>query len=316
MNHPAIVLSIAGSDPSGGAGIQADLKTFSALGAYGCAVLTALTAQSTRGVTGVHAVPAAFVTEQVLTLIDDVRLDAVKIGMLNDAATVDAVSTLVREHLDCPVVLDPVMVSTAGSRLLDTDAVQALSELVPHVDALTPNMPEAAILLGVDPARTTAELRNQAIALLAAGARRVLLKGGHHSADTVTDVWAERADQSPPVPSGPAGFPAAHAAKTVQPHLDTAAEPAPAVHLLQNPRVLTRNTHGTGCSLSSAVAALVPQHDDWLSAVRAAREWLIEALRRADDLRVGSGPGPVHHFHALWTEGIGGTRSGPGPRRS
>lgn len=270
MTRPPVVLSIAGSDPSGGAGIQADLKTFSALGAYGCAALTALTAQSTQGVTGVHRVPAAFVTEQVLTLVDDVRLDAVKIGMLSDVDVVRAVTTLVQERLDCPVVLDPVMVSTAGSRLLEEDAVAAVTDLVPHVDAITPNLPEAAMLLGVPQARDVDEMRQQAQALVASGARRVLLKGGHHEGQHVVDVWA-----------------------------DPLADPGDPMSLVQE-RVDTRHTHGTGCTLSSAIAALLPQRDSWLEAVRDAKTWLTRALQHGDVLAVGSGAGPVHHFHALW----------------
>lgn len=265
------VLTIAGSDPSGGAGIQADLKTFSALGAYGCAVLTSLTAQSTRGVTGVHAVPPAFVREQVQTLVADVRIDATKIGMLGTAEVVDVVADLVRTGLGGPVVLDPVMVSTAGSRLLDEDAVTGLRAMLPHVDAITPNLPESAVLLGLEPgdaATDLAAMRDQARRLQDLGAGRVLLKGGHarvQGAEAV-DVWADGDD----------------------------------VHELRSSRVGTVNTHGTGCSLSSAVAALLPQRPSWLASVTDAKEWLTGALRHADELSVGQGPGPVHHFWDLW----------------
>ncbi len=263
------VLTIAGSDPSGGAGIQADLKTFSALGAYGCAVLTSLTAQSTRGVTGVHGVPAGFVAEQVGTLLADVRVDATKIGMLGTAAVVKAVTGLVRSGGLGPVVLDPVMVSTAGSRLLDEDAVAAMRELLPHVDAVTPNLPEAAVLLGLDPDAAATDvpgMRQQARDLQGRGAARVLLKGGHAAGQDAVDVWADGDD----------------------------------LHELHAPRVGTGNTHGTGCSLSSAVAALLPQRDSWLAAVGDAKEWLTGALAHADELSVGRGPGPVHHFWQLW----------------
>ncbi|MFC7485170.1 bifunctional hydroxymethylpyrimidine kinase/phosphomethylpyrimidine kinase [Knoellia sp. CPCC 206453] len=266
-NSPqTVVLSIAGSDPSGGAGIQADLKTFAALGAYGTCVITALTAQSTTGVTGVHAVPAAFVAEQLETLLADVRIDAVKIGMLANAEVVDAVTRVIREHpalVGVPTVLDPVMVSSAGSRLLADDAVSALLELIPHVDVITPNAPEAAVLLGTDGAVDVADLRTQARALHGLGARRVLLKGGHLDGGESVDVWSE----------GPG---------------------ADAVDL-SAPRVATTNTHGTGCTLSSAIAALRPHHDDWLSAVRAAKDYVTGALEHADELSIGQGPGPLNH---------------------
>lgn len=262
-------LTIAGSDPSGGAGIQADLKTFSALGAYGCAVLTSLTAQSTQGVTGVHGVPPEFVREQVTTLLADVRIDATKIGMLGTAEVVGVVTDLVRAGGLGPVVLDPVMVSTAGSRLLDEDAVAAMRALLPHVDAVTPNLPEAAVLLGLEPGAAATDLvgmREQARALRDLGAPRVLLKGGHADGPEAVDVWAEGDD----------------------------------LHELRAPRISTVNTHGTGCTLSSAVAALLPQRGSWLEVVRDAKAWLTGALAHADDLSVGQGPGPVHHFWQLW----------------
>lgn len=266
-----VVLSIAGSDPSGGAGIQADLKTFSALGAYGCAALTALTAQSTRGVSGVQVVSADFVRAQVQTLIEDVRLDAVKIGMLATAEIAETVGALLRDAIRSPVILDPVMVATSGDRLLDDDAVAAVRSLLPLVAAITPNLPEAAALLQCEPATSIADLRDQARALRDLGARRVLVKGGHRAGEDAVDIW-----------------------------LDEQGE-----HELRAPRIETRNTHGTGCTLSSAIAALVPQRDSWLTAVTDAKAWLTGALAAADTLTIGSGSGPVHHFHALWAEGTG-----------
>ncbi|AKU18529.1 bifunctional hydroxymethylpyrimidine kinase/phosphomethylpyrimidine kinase [Luteipulveratus mongoliensis] len=261
-----IVLSIAGSDPSGGAGIQADLKTFSALGAYGCAAMTALTAQNTQGVTGIHVVPTDFVRRQVETLIADVRLDTVKIGMLASAANADAVGSLIAS-LACPVVLDPVMVSTSGSRLLDEDAMAAVRRLVPLVDVVTPNLHEAAALLGGGVAEDLDAMSVQARRLIdEVGAQRVLLKGGHADGANAVDVWADSSD----------------------------------LVELTAPRIATPNTHGTGCTLSSAIAALRPAYDEWLPAVRAAKTWLTGALQAADDLAIGHGPGPVHHFHALW----------------
>ena len=263
-----IVATIAGSDPSGGAGIQADLKTFSALGAYGCAVLTALTAQSTRGVTGVHVVPPAFVAEQVRTLIADVRLDAVKIGMLATAEIADTVGTLIADEISAPVVLDPVMIATSGDRLLGDDAMDAVRALVPLAALITPNLHEAAALLGEPVASGLDAARAQALALRELGAARVLVKGGHGQGNTAVDVYAD----------------------------------ADGVHELSAPRIDTRNTHGTGCSLSSAIAALVPQRATWLGAVTDAKAWLTSAIAAADQLRIGSGAGPVHHFHALWRD--------------
>lgn len=267
LPRPPVVLSIAGSDPSGGAGIQADLKTFSALGAYGTSVLTALTAQSTRGVTAVHEVPPDMVRAQIDTLVKDVRIDAVKIGMLSSAALVETVHEALTTGplATVPVVLDPVMVSTSGSRLLADDAVAAVRALLPRADVLTPNVPEAAVLVGRDVATSAEDVRRQADALVSAGARRVLLKGGHLEGPASTDLW-----------------------------LDPATGGAVEVDA---PRVATRDTHGTGCTLSSAIAALRPRHADWLPAVREAKVWLTEALRHGAALDVGRGPGPVHHFH-------------------
>ena len=264
--RPPVALSIAGSDPSGGAGVQADLKTFSALGVYGTAVLTALTAQSTRGVSGVHAVPADFVVEQTRTLVEDVALDAAKIGMLGSAEVADAVAGLLTSGLGCPVVLDPVMVSTSGSRLLDEDAVDAVRRLVPLVDLVTPNLHEAAVLLDGEVACDIDGMRRQAEALHGRGANRVLLKGGHGDGDEATDVLLDE--------SG--------------------------LHELTAPRVDTRHTHGTGCTLSSAIAALLPQRTSWLAATRDAKQWLTGALAAGRALGIGGGAGPLHHFHELW----------------
>lgn len=265
-SKPPVALSIAGSDPSGGAGIQADLKTFAALGAYGTTIITALTAQNTRGVTGVHAVPVEFVDEQLRTLTEDVRIDAVKIGMLASAELVELVgSWLGRAPLaDVPIVLDPVMVATAGSALLESSAVAALREILPAASLITPNLPEAAALLRGEPARSVAEMRDQADALVAGGVRRVLLKGGHLDGAEAVDVLAD----------------------------------ATGVHELRAERIPTRNTHGTGCTLSSAIAALRPQRESWSEAVTDAKAWLTDALRGADRLDIGSGNGPVDHGHA------------------
>ncbi|WP_151523549.1 bifunctional hydroxymethylpyrimidine kinase/phosphomethylpyrimidine kinase [Serinicoccus kebangsaanensis] len=270
-----VVASIGGSDPSGGAGIQADLKTFGALGAYGCAVLTSLTAQSTQGVTGVHPVPAEFVEDQVRTLVADITLHATKIGMLGTATVAATVGALCRQGVLPQVVLDPVMVSTAGSRLLDRDAVDQVRGMLAHVALVTPNLAEAAVLLGLDPAEQAQDLatmKEHARRLQDLGARRVLLKGGHLDGDTSSDIWGD----------------------------------ATGVRVLAGRRVRTRHTHGTGCSLSSAIVALRPRLPDWASAVVGAKEWLTGALAHADELRVGHGPGPVHHF---WRQGAAGTGS-------
>lgn len=267
MNHPPVALTIAGSDPSGGAGIQADLKTFSALGAYGTTVITALTAQSTQGVTGVFAVPTDFVRAQWDTLVADVRIDAIKIGMLASAALADLVGSLLDEGVGEHVVLDPVMVATSGDRLLDEDAVEAVRRLLPRASLITPNLAEAAVLLDTDPAGSVDEMVEQAEALLEQGALRALVKGGHlRSESQAVDVLA-----------GPEG-----------------------THRISSPWVDTRNTHGTGCTLSSAAAALRARRDSWLEAVGDAKSWLSGALAASDVLKVGRGAGPVHHFHGVW----------------
>lgn len=264
MSRPPVALTIAGSDPSGGAGVQGDLKTFSALGAYGTAVLTALTAQSTRGVTGTHPVPAPFVVEQLETLLDDVAVDAVKIGMLATRDNVAAVADVLAARPCDVVVLDPVMVATSGHRLVSDDAVATVRDrLLPRASLVTPNLAEAAALLGATPARDLTQMLDQARRLRDAGARRVLVKGGHLDGPEAVDVLA-----------GPDGE-----------------------EVLRAERVPTRNTHGTGCALSSAVAVLRLRHADWPTAVREAKHWLTGALGSADRLRIGAGAGPVDHRH-------------------
>jgi len=268
MSRPPVALSIAGSDPSGGAGIQADLKTFSALGAFGTSVITALTAQNTQGVTGIHVVPTQFVIQQLETLICDVRVDAVKIGMLANAELAQAVGAFLQAHPQRVVVLDPVMVATSGDRLLQDDAVQAIRALMPLSSVVTPNLAEAGVLLETAPAQNVAEMRSQAAALRLAGAARVLLKGGHlDGGDEAVDVFADG---------------------------ETVVE-------LRALRVPTINTHGTGCTLSSALAALRPRRSSWTDTVIDAKAWLTEALAAADVLQIGHGHGPVHHFHQIWS---------------
>ncbi|WP_159940143.1 MULTISPECIES: bifunctional hydroxymethylpyrimidine kinase/phosphomethylpyrimidine kinase [unclassified Nocardiopsis] len=262
------VVSIAGSDPSGGAGIQADLKAFSAHGTFGMTVVTALTAQSTRGVTGVHPVPAEFVAHQMDTLFADATVYAVKVGMLGTSEVTEAVAEAIDRHRLPNVVVDPVMVAKSGDRLLESSAVAALrTALLPRADLVTPNLPEAADLLEEPEATDLAGMRDQAVRLLELGPRRVLLKGGHLDGGESVDVLVSR-------DADPVEFRA--------------------------PRVPTRNTHGTGCTLSSSIAALLPRHADAAAAVREAKEYLTEAIRRADEIDAGGGQGPVHHFHAWW----------------
>jgi hydroxymethylpyrimidine/phosphomethylpyrimidine kinase len=287
--RPIVALTIAGSDPSGGAGIQADLKTFSALGAYGCAVLTALTAQSTRGVAGVLPVPAEFVARQLDTLFDDVRIDAVKIGMLAEAPIIEAVADVLDRHQPPIVVLDPVMVATSGDRLLAADAEDALRRLLlPRAHLVTPNLGEAGVLLGRDPARDLGQRRAQVAQLLDLGARAVLLKGGHQA------VRAEDGD-----PGG---------ARVAVDLLGERGGARSAPIELRAPWIDTRNTHGTGCTLSSALAvqrARRADEDSWRGACEDARRYLSAALADADRLSIGHGHGPVSHFAAWpgWADG-------------
>jgi len=256
-------LSIAGSDPSGGAGIQADLKSFSANGAYGMCVLTSLPAQSTLGVRSVFVVPVGVVRDQLDTLLDDITPDATKIGMLATAELARTVGQYLPRLAN--TVLDPVMVATSGDRLLDADAVDEVRRLCTMAELITPNLPETAVLLGCAPATGVDELVEQAVALRELGVRRALVKGGHLDRDA-TDVYV---DEDGPV-------------------------------LLSGRRVETDNTHGTGCTLSSAIAALRPRCDSWQAAARQAKDYLTAALAAADELGIGHGHGPVHHFHAFW----------------
>lgn len=272
--HIPNVLTVAGLDPSGGAGILADLKTFSALGAYGMAAVAALTAQNTRAVTGIEAVSPDFVRLQIDTVFADVRVAAAKTGMLASApvvcAVADALAPRCADGTLAALVVDPVMIAKSGDALLAADAVAALTErILPLASVLTPNLPEAGVLLR-RPApsdragmiRAAEDLRRL---LSGAGQRWVLLKGGHLDGDPLDLLYdGERLIEMP------------------------------------GHRIATVNTHGTGCTLAAAIAALIPQRRDVVTAVRAARAYLVEAIRHSGDLAVGRGHGPVHHFHALW----------------
>jgi hydroxymethylpyrimidine/phosphomethylpyrimidine kinase len=263
----AIALTIAGSDSSGGAGIQADLKTFAALGVYGASVVTALTAQNTRGVTGIHDVPADFIAAQMDAVFSDLAVNAVKIGMLSRVAAIEAVVAGLERHRAKHVVLDPVMVATSGDRLLTTDAVKALRmTLIPRAMVVTPNLPEAAALLDLPIAGGEVEMEAQARGLLALGAQSVLIKGGHGTSAESVDLLVD----------------------------------ANGVTRLSAKRIATKNTHGTGCTLSSAIAAGLAKGLTLHDAVRQAKDYVTAAIAGADALGVGHGHGPLHHFHAFW----------------
>nr|7R8Y_A Chain A, Phosphomethylpyrimidine Kinase [synthetic construct]7R8Y_B Chain B, Phosphomethylpyrimidine Kinase [synthetic construct] len=259
-----VALTIAGSDSGGGAGIQADLKTFSALGVYGMSVITAVTAQNTLGVQGVHDIPPELVAAQIDAVFEDLRVDAVKTGMLSNAEIVEAVAEALRRYGVRPLVVDPVMVAKSGDPLLAPDAVEALKErLFPLATIITPNLPEAEVLLG-RPIRTEEEMEEAARRLLALGPKAVLLKGGHLEGEEAVDLLAD----------------------------------GEGIHRFSAPRVQTRNTHGTGCTLSAAIAAHLARGHDLPEAVREAKAYLTGAIKAAPS--IGHGHGPVNHFHAWW----------------
>ena len=257
------VLSIAGSDPSGGAGIQADLKTFAALGCHGMAAITALTAQNTRGVSAVHLPPADFVREQIAMVFADIDVGAVKIGMLGSHEIVAAVADALAPYPAVPVVLDPVLVSTSGATLGDDDVIAAMrTRLFPRATLVTPNLAEAARLAGVAEPTSRAEIEAIARTLRGAGPAAWLVKGGHAAGASADDALLD--DEG--------------------------------LLWLEAPRVATRNTHGTGCTLSSAIAANLAKGAPLRTAVAEAKAYLSAALAGADSLTVGQGPGPVDHF--------------------
>lgn len=266
----ANVLSIAGSDPSGGAGIQADLKTFSALGCYGMAVITALTAQNTRGVTGVHVPDAAFVGAQIDAIFADVRVDAVKIGMLANGEIVRVVADRLFAHNAQNIVLDPVLVATSGHSLGAPDVVEAMREhLFALADVITPNVPEAVRLADGETPHDEAGMAALAQRLEGMGADAVLVKGGHLRGEMATDILFEGG----------------------------------AIERFSAPWIATKNTHGTGCTLSSAIAACLARGFSLHDSIATAKDYLNHALAGSDQLSVGSGEtshGPVHHFHGLW----------------
>ena len=262
-----IAVTLAGSDSGGGAGVQADLKTFSALGVYGATVITALTAQNTRGVTAIHDVPAEFVAAQIDAVFSDLEVSAVKIGMVSQRGVIEVIAAGLERWRQSQVVLDPVMIATSGDKLLAPDAIDVLKRvLMPRALVVTPNLPEAAALLDAQIADTETAMRIQGERLLALGARAVLIKGGHAAGAESVDLLIE-----------PAAF-----------------------TRLAADRVATANTHGTGCTLSSAIAAGLARGLSLAEAVRAAKVYVTDALGAANRIKIGSGHGPVHHFHAWW----------------
>lgn len=263
------LLSIAGSDPSGGAGIQADLKTFSAFACYGMAAVTALTAQNTRGVSAVHVPPPEFIAAQLDAIYADIRVDAVKIGMLANGAIVSAVAERLRVHGQLHIVLDPVLVATSGDSLGTPDVVDAMRrDLIPLAMVVTPNLPEAARLAELSMPDDEAGMKAIAEAIFRLGPKAVLVKGGHLGGDEATDILFDGRE---------------HAVFSAR-------------------RVPTQNTHGTGCTLSSAIAACLGRGATLFEAVADAKDYLTEALISSSTLRVGGGHGPVQHFHSFWPE--------------
>jgi hydroxymethylpyrimidine/phosphomethylpyrimidine kinase len=265
VSRTLAAFSIAGSDSCAGAGLQADLKTFSALGVYGATAVTAITAQNTLGVSAVHPVPPDIIAAQIDAVFSDLSVGAVKTGMLGGEDAIEAVASgLERWARDIPIVVDPVMISTTGSRLLDEGAERALARrLIPLATLITPNLHEAAALLDLPMARNEEEIEDQAQRLFAFGPSAVLIKGGHGAGAAATDVFYDGAG----------------------------------LRLYSAPRIATKNTHGTGCTLASAIAAFLVKGVPLQGAIAKAKAYLQEALEHADELKIGSGAGPVFH---LW----------------
>ncbi|MGD1968129.1 MAG: bifunctional hydroxymethylpyrimidine kinase/phosphomethylpyrimidine kinase [Desulfobacterales bacterium] len=262
------VLTIAGSDSGGGAGIQADLKTFSAIGCYGMSVITALTAQNTRGVNGIHAVPPAFAVEQIDAVLRDIGADAIKIGMLYSAELIEAVAAALKRHDAQKIVLDPVMVAQSGDKLLQDDAVEAIKiYLMPLATVVTPNLPEAVVLTGQE-IQSDKDVENAARSLAARGSKSILIKGGHGDDNQSSDLlYLARENRF--------------------------------VRLVAE-RVQTRNNHGTGCTLSSAIAAYLAQGHNIEPAVQKAKVYMNQAIAAGAAYKIGHGHGPVHHFFKWW----------------
>jgi len=263
------VLTIAGSDSGGGAGIQADLKTFSALGCYGMSVITALTAQNTQGVTAIHPVPAGFVRQQLEAVLSDIGADAVKIGMLFSPELIKTVAETLAEFQVKNVVLDPVMVATSGDKLLQDDAITAIIEhLIPMADILTPNLPEASVLAACE-LNSRESLEKAAKNLASSGCGNILIKGGHLTGQSSDDLLYMAAEK-----------------RFIE---------------LKGERVATSNTHGTGCTLSSAIASFIARDYETEAAIVEAKSYIQGAIKAGAAYRIGEGRGPVHHFYQNWS---------------
>lgn len=264
------ILSIAGTDPSGGAGMHADIKTFSAMKTYAMSVVTAVVAQNTQGVRAFKAMDANFVADQIDAVFEDINVDAVKIGMVANAAIARVIAERLVYHRANNIVVDPVMVAKSGDLLLEQDAIEFIRDvLVPMAAIITPNLPEAAVLLDIKPQWSLGEMRRYAPDILELKCRSVLLKGGHLNGATSPDIFCDR-----------------HG-----------------VVELEAPRIATKNDHGTGCTISAAIAALLPT-TPLVDAVRFAKHYLTGALAASSKLEVGHGHGPVHHFYKLWRDGM------------
>lgn len=262
-----IALTIAGSDSGGGAGIQADLKTFSALGVFGTSAITSLTAQNTMGVQGVLPIPPAFVQQQIHSVLSDINVGAIKSGMLATAEIIAAVAESLSAYPQIPFVLDPVMVATSGDRLLAEDAIHTLiGTLLPLATLVTPNLHEAAVLLNTRMAQNREQMQLQGEQIIALGARAVLMKGGHTDGEEATDLLI--------TPTGVEAFSA--------------------------PRLATKNTHGTGCTLASAIAAGLAKQLSLSDSLKQAKQYLHQALVHSEKLHIGQGSGPVHHFYSFY----------------
>ncbi|OZY84398.1 bifunctional hydroxymethylpyrimidine kinase/phosphomethylpyrimidine kinase [Cellvibrio mixtus] len=270
MNSPLstpIALTIAGSDSGGGAGIQADLKTFSALGVFGASVISSLTAQNTLGVQGVFPIPPVFVQQQIHSVLSDLQVGAIKSGMLATAEIINAVAQSLSAYPTIPFVLDPVMVATSGDRLLAENAIQTLiTQLMPLASIITPNLHEAAVLLNAPVATTHEQMQQQGERIMSLGARAVLMKGGHSDSENAVDLLV--------TPQG--------------------------THAFSAPRLHTKNTHGTGCTLASAIAAGLAKKLPLQVAVAQAKDYLHHALLHSEKLHIGQGAGPVHHFYSFY----------------
>ena len=262
------VLTIAGSDSGGGAGIQADLKTFAAIGCYGMSVITALTAQNTQGVTAIHALPPSFAIEQMAAVFTDIGADAVKIGMLYSAELIEAISEALNKYRARNIVLDPVMVAQSGDKLLQDDAIQAIKDhLMPVADVVTPNLPEAEVLLG-QKIEDFEDMQRAARSLAQFGSRSVLIKGGHLEESISTDLlYLTEEDR---------------------------------FVILEAERIASTNNHGTGCTLSSAIAAYMAKGNDIENAADKAKTFIHHAIRAGAAYKIGHGHGPVHHFFEFW----------------